>query len=138
MGISVNLNNRGFTLVEFLVAIVILMVGMLGLLQTVNYAISYNMNNQLQQAAILLADEMINKEKAKPFANVSSGVSPGLIRNKIEPRLVNGAFRNYSVLETGLQNSAIDPTVKNYEVQVSWKYKQQRYQHSISTLLSNQ
>lgn len=138
MEIYVNSNNSGFTLVEFLVSIVILMVGMLGLLQTVNYAISYNANNQLQQGAILLADELINIQKAKPFNNISSGVTPGLVRKSIEKRMISGAFKNYSVVKIGLQNSATDPTVKNYEVQVSWKYKQQRYQHSISTLLSNQ
>ena len=68
----VNTNNQGFTLIEFLVAIVILMVGLLGLLQTVNYAIVNNTTNQLRQEALLLADERMNLEKSKKFTAIST------------------------------------------------------------------
>lgn len=125
---SVNTNNSGFTLIEFLVAIVILMVGMLGLLQTVNYAIAHNMTNQLRQEALMVGDEQINLEKAKKFEAISTNT-----RSFIVPRMVNGAFRNYSVVKTG---TALTSQSTNIDLQLSWKYKGQRYVHSISSVVS--
>ncbi len=125
---SVNTNNSGFTLIEFLVAIVILMVGMLGLLQTVNYAISNNMTNQLRQEALMVGDEQINLEKAKKFEAISTNT-----RSAVVPRMVNGAFRNYSVIKT---STALTSQSTNIDMQLIWKYKGQRYVHSISSVVS--
>ncbi len=125
---SVNTNNSGFTLIEFLVAIVILMVGMLGLLQTVNYAISNNMTNQLRQEALMVGDEQINLEKAKKFEAISTNT-----RSAVVPRMVNGAFRNYSVIKT---STALTSQYTNIDMQLIWKYKGQRYVHSISSVVS--
>jgi type IV pilus assembly protein PilV len=50
-------NNRGFTLMEVLVAIVILSVGMLALLQTVNVALVHTSTNMLRDEAVQQADE---------------------------------------------------------------------------------
>lgn len=129
MGITVISNNQGFTLVEFLVAMVIMMVGILGLLQTVNYSIHHNMNNQLRYEATLLADEMMNQEKAKPFELISTTtrVYP------VNQRVVNGGFRNYSVVKTG---SNVTTQTTRVELDVSWNYKGSRYVHTISSLAS--
>lgn len=129
MGVTANTNNSGFTLVEFLVAIVILMVGLLGLLQTVNYAISHNMVNQLRQEALILGDERMNHEKAKPFAAISTNT-----RTFVVPRTINGAFRNYSVVKTG---SSLTAHSTNIDFQLFWHYKGQRYVHSISSVVAD-
>lgn len=137
---TVKSNDCGFTLVEFLVAIVILMVGMLGLLQTVNYAINHNMTNQLRQEALVLADEWMNREKVKAFDRISSpstftpNLTPPYLRSiPLNQRLVNGAFRNYSVTMTTNDTS---PQSKNIDIQVTWNYKGQRFVHSISSLVT--
>lgn len=129
MEMTVHTNNKGFTLVEFLVAMVIMMVGLLGLLQTVNYAINHNMSNQLRQEAAMLADDRMNQEKIKTFELISSPV----MRSVTVPRVVNGAFRNYSVVKT---NSDLTLQTKNIDIQVSWRYKSERFNHSISSLVS--
>ncbi len=41
-------NNRGFTLVELMMAILITVVGLMGLLQAVNLAMGYNLKSQLR------------------------------------------------------------------------------------------
>jgi type IV pilus assembly protein PilV len=128
METTVNSNNSGFTLIEFLVAIVILMVGLLGLLQTVNYAIAHNMINQLRQTALIVGDEQMNKEKLKAFDTISTITS-----TIVSPQLVNGAFRNYSVVKT---NTAPTAQSKNIDLQVTWRYKGVRYVHSVSSLVS--
>ncbi|WP_239077494.1 prepilin-type N-terminal cleavage/methylation domain-containing protein [Geobacter sp. SVR] len=122
-------DNKGFTLIEFLVAIVILMVGLLGLLQTVNYAIVHNTTNALRQEALVLADERMNLEKAKPYALIQAPY----LRNFSSSRVVNGGFRMYSVAQN---NTALASPTKNIDIQVSWRYKNQRFTHSISSLVS--
>lgn len=123
------LNNRGFTLIEFLVAVVILMVGLLGLLQAVNYAIVHNMVNQLRQTAMVLGDERMNLEKTKPF----DAITAPLVSKDAPLRLVNGAYRNYSVVKT---NSVLTSQTKNIDIQVIWYHKGVRYEHSIASLVS--
>ncbi len=129
METTVYSNNRGFTLIEFLVAVVILVVGLLGLLQAVNYAIVHNMVNQLRQTAMVLGDERMNQEKAKPFDDIQAPV----VTKDAPSRLVNGAYRNYSVVQT---NSVLTSQTKNINIQVIWRHKGVRYEHSIASLVS--
>lgn len=122
-------NSKGFTLIEFLVAIVILMVGLLGLLQTVNYAIVHNMTNQLRQSAILLADEQMQIETAKRFDVIPAS---GTVTTDVK-RLVNGAPYDYTVAMT-----YASPTTrtKSIAMQVTWTYKGKQYQHGLSSYSS--
>lgn len=128
------LNKKGFTLLEFLVAVVILTVGMLGLLETVNFAIGQNMTGFLRHEALLVADDQMGLEKTKPFEAISSAASPGKISATLVKRPVNGTFRNYSVTKTIVDSGGSDPIVKNIEMRVTWKYKQTNYTHTLSTI----
>jgi type IV pilus assembly protein PilV len=121
------LNNKGFTLIEFLVGIVILMVGMLGLLQAVNLAINSNMQNQIRNEAISVADRSMTYELAKSFDAVSTSSK----KNNDYRKVVN-SFQNFSVSRTGtsFQNS------KAINFQVSWRYRGTRYTHDIGGVVS--
>lgn len=121
-------NKRGFTLVEFLVAIVILMVGLLGLLQVVNYAIVHNMTSQLRQTALQVADERMQTEMAKGFGNIPIGVD-----NENVQRVVNGAQYTYTVDVT---NSQTTTQTISINIRVGWNYKGQAYQHAVASLIS--
>lgn len=122
------LNRAGFTLVEFLVAIVILMVGLLGLLQVVNVGYNQNMQNQVRNEAVAVADEEMAKELAKGFVNASTSTKAFSVQ-----REVLTAMKNYSVVRSGtaMQNS------KQINFQVRWRYKGAAYNHGASTVLSN-
>lgn len=120
-------SNSGFTLIEFLVSIVILMVGLLGLLQAVNVSIHHNMNSQIRLEAVSVADQALAKELAKTFDNVSTTTSTYLVS-----RQVVKAFKNFSVVRTGtlLTNS------KQVNVRVSWKNKGNHNSHETSSVVS--
>jgi type IV pilus assembly protein PilV len=125
--------DRGFTLIEFLVAILILMVGLLAILQTATTAIVHSMTTQLRNEAVVLADEQMSQEKVKVFDAISSAAPPGKISRSVASRTVYGAFRNYSVTRT---NTTATSYTKNITISVSWQYKGTRYAHSIASLVS--
>lgn len=121
-------NKKGFTLIEFLVALVILMVGLLGLLQTVNFAIVNNMTNQLRQEAITLADERMQIEIAKSYDSI-----PIAVTNETVQRIVNGAPRTYTIV---LTNTKPTGRTISIDLRLNWSYKGQQYSHAITSLVS--
>jgi len=124
-------NDNGFTLVEFLVAIVILMVGMLGLLQSLNVAIEHNLGNILRSEAVMLADDRMMLKRTKAFESISTTVSsPPAIP---VARSTRGISKSYSVQE--IVNQAT-PLSKEIIVNVSWSYKNNTYSHSLSSIIS--
>lgn len=121
-------NNSGFTLIEFVVAVLILMVGLLGLLQTVNTAISSNMVNQLRNEGVVVADQELGRQLAKGFQNASTSAANYLVTRKV----LNG-FRNYSVTRHNLPAFS---NSKQVTLTVKWKYKNTLYSHDASAVIS--
>ena len=86
---SVYSNKKaGFTLIEFCVATLIMMVGLLGLLQGVNLAIEQNLGTLIRNEAVSVADEQM--VFAKSAAATSTGFdamvtlsSPDTVSRKI-------------------------------------------------------
>lgn len=115
-------NKSGFTLVEFLVSLVILMVGLLGLLQTINFALQYNMSTQLRNEAASVGDARMSMELAKPFDLISTVTSS----KPVSRQILNG-FKNYSVTRSG-QNMT---NSKQVTVEVRWRYKNQSFTHTV-------
>ena len=53
-------DSGGFTLVEMMMAMLVLTVGLLGLLQSIQVAWQHNARNRLREEAVLLAEERMN------------------------------------------------------------------------------
>lgn len=120
-------NQSGFTLIEFCVAVLIMMVGLMGLLQAVNMATLHNLGSVLRNEAIALADENMVLAKTVTFTNLAD--SSDLIN-----RRTRSGFCNYSVNRTIMDASA---NSKEVAVRVSWRYKGNKLNHVISTLITN-
>lgn len=125
----INENSSGFTLIEFLVAIVILMVGMLGLLQSINLAMQKSVENALRAEAVIIADEAMGHARAKTtFAALST-----ITKSSQVLRSARGIQKSYSTTVAVTQ-----PTDRSKQiiVNVSWRNKGVRSNHGISSIVS--
>jgi type IV pilus assembly protein PilV len=131
-GIHVMINSKnGFTILEFLVAMVILSVGLLGLLQCINLAMEKNLENIYRTEAVTLASDRMMQKRSKSFVSISTTVAdpPKVALG----RATRGIFRNYSVQEIITQST---PKSKEIVINISWKNKGKSFSHSISSFVS--
>jgi len=127
-------NQAGFTLIEFCIAVFIMMIGLLGLNQAINVASMNNLGNLLRNEAISLADEQMLLTKSSvynepTFAAMSS--SSALVRRKTRT-----GFTNFSVVRT-VPSTATSPNSKEVILRVSWRIKGVKLNHTLSTLITN-
>ena len=127
-------DNKGFTLIEVMVAIFIMMIGILALLQTVNLAIAFNNGTKLRNDAIIYADQAVGIERTKLF---SAARTPNTtITHKSGLGSVNYFINCTSVALTS-HSLASDKIAgaKNLKVTVSWPEKGVTKTHSITTTI---
>ncbi len=122
--------QQGFTLIEFLVAIVILMVGLLGLLQVINVAVDQNLGNVFRNEAVTVVDEKMMEKKAKAFISLSTGTGP---RTSTVQRNVRGIDKAYSVTEL---ITDVTPSSKQITIDARWTKKGANFIHSATSVVS--
>ncbi len=129
--------DAGFTLIEFCVATLILMVGLLGLLQAVNLAIQQNLGTMLRNEAVSVADEQM------VFAKTSESTTSGYITvaqgatvksASTVNRKIRGANFTYTInrSDTGMSDKT-----KEVVIQVSWTYRDKTVSHNAASLISS-
>lgn len=141
----VNSNNEaGFTLIEFCVATLIMMVGLLGLLQAVNMATVHNLGSLLRNEAITLADDRMVRAKSKVFDDASftaldsdTGSTTNIyndtaVTSTLVSRSARAGFANYSVV---LAVTAAGSNTKELTSRVVWRYKGNKLSHTISSIV---
>lgn len=141
-------NNRGFTLIEILVAMFILLVGMLALLNSAAVIIENNLINVLRDEAVRIAEQRMGELKNTPFDSLTAGgwgaLSAGAWTANCQT--IQRSFRSiqnfpYAVCERVVDLSA---DTKQIDIAVGWNYKgtgaiaptQRKYQHGISSTVS--
>ncbi len=124
-------NNRsGFTLLEVLVAILIIMAGMMALLSAATTAISLNLDNMLRDEAVQVSDSRMRVVKGNqaatlslPFQNLSIvSTRMSKLRSKSTPYTVT------------LSSSPTGGNANILRVSVSWNYKSKTKRHELITL----
>lgn len=130
MKISKLNKQDGFTLLEVLVAFLILMFGMMALLSATTIAIDLNLDNIMKDEAVQIADEKMRVVKANkaatfsaPFQNVSTTTTQ------------LSKLRGKSTLYTAtLSSSSTGGSSNLLTVLISWKFKGLNKRHEFSTL----
>lgn len=113
-------NNKGFTLVELLVALVIVAVGMFGVLESINVTLQHNLKNELRNEGVRLGEKYMTDLRGRPFDKLSTSYTPFN-----EAVRVRGASKNFRV-ERSMQILNYDgtqPSTKQLTVQVKWAYR---------------
>lgn len=124
-------NISGFTLVELLVAMAILLIGLLGLLNSVEIAMEHNLKNQMRGEVTRIAEEAMSDMRARPFDSVSA-------TTMVIPTKLRNIQRSYTVKRTivAIPNPTATTTSRQYHVDVKWLYKNVSTTHSIVTVRS--
>ena len=122
------LDNSGFTLLEIMVAFVILTIGLLGLLETVNVSIMHNMSNKLRSDAVMVADQVMMADRAGNFADLATG-------SWLKKSGVSGV--EYTVTRTVTPQVPGMSSTGSLTVTVAWLEKGRQKQHSLTTLIRN-
>lgn len=130
-------NNRGFTLIELLAAMVITMVGLLGLLQAINVAMEHNLKNQLRDEAVLIAEQWMGNLKTRGFSQLSGVSDPS---QQFSPKTVSSQLRArnvaYTVNRQCASLNAPASTAARLTVTVTWNVKGTSYTHTVISLRS--
>lgn len=111
--------KKGFTLIEIMVAILILTTGFIVALQIFSVSFSIEKFNQLRTQAALLAQEKVESLYSQSYINIAVG-------NVVEPQLEE-PFELFSrdttvtYVDANLDDSVVDAGLKKIEVVVSWQ-----------------
>lgn len=124
---TVPLNNRGFTLIEVVVAILIMMVGLLGLLAAIDLAMDMNTRDYMRDEAVRVGERAMNATKSTAYNSIAVG---GPTTQTISTN-IRGVAKNYNVATTVEQL----PSSKHISIVVNWTYKGQTYYHGIDSVV---
>ena len=144
-------NEAGLTLVEVMMALLILLLVFTGLFQTALLSIDHNMRNILRDEAVKVAAMQMQQEENQPFAALVSSASsipagsdcPGSITTG---QVIQRNFRNMSkdfclsevcVDLDGDGDCASDDAASNTKqltVTVGWRWKGEDFTHTVRTL----
>jgi len=97
-----------------MIAMLIMIIGLLGLLQALIYAADTNAKNLLRDEAVQVSDSMLNLTKAKPFGLLSTVYATKKIQSNIRKGVTFNADITTSPL--GIDSSKLI-------VKVAWTYK---------------
>jgi prepilin-type N-terminal cleavage/methylation domain-containing protein len=134
------INNKGVTLVEVMISLVIFLIVFMGLMQTALLSIDGNVRNVQRDEAIAIANGELDDLKNVPFGTIAAGTNC---------RTVSRDFRNiskqFNLCDTITDLPDPDGTVKTKSITVviGWNHKNEttaqlptnrEFQHSITTL----
>jgi len=128
MRLTVSQKNRGFTLIEVLVAICILVIGMLAVLSALVTTMEQNLNNLSMDEAVRIAEETMNGLRNSSFVTLMTG-------NSAVTRNFRNFTRTFNVVWTVTNLSASSRTI---QVVVSWTHKGILHEHSVTSIMSSE
>jgi prepilin-type N-terminal cleavage/methylation domain-containing protein len=155
----VMLNKRGMSLVEVMIALLVMLLVFFALMQTALVGIDSNMLNSLRSEAVNVAEMRMNEARNEPFTGIVSDASSplsdydsscssgcndcpaGFSTGKCRCRSVKSISEfkfcsNLQCGELGGDNNCATNDADNRQIIVSvgWKWKGNDYRHTITTI----
>lgn len=122
-------NERGFTLIEMLMAMLVMTVGLLGLLQSVQSAYRQILSDRVREEAVALAEEQMHDWRRLSFKNIT-----GDTKLSSKGREIGGTKRDFKVTRKKEPPGPATPPTTKMTVSVSWEIEESTLRHSIYTL----
>jgi type IV pilus assembly protein PilV len=119
-------NNRAFTLIEVLVALVILTISMLGILEAMVVAMQQNLEIYSRDESVRIAQQTMNELRNTPFESLVGGTMDVWRKYKQANRKFT-INTNFTVLSANSYSARVD---------VTWKVNTEDRTHSISSIIS--
>ena len=113
---------------EMLMAMLIMAVGLLGLLQSVNVAYEHNTRNRLRNEAVLVGEEEMNRFRSRGYDAITAA-------NAVSTVARGGAGGTKYFMVTKQYNSAGGDS-KKLKVAIGWSFKRVSTVHVIYSLKS--
>jgi type II secretory pathway pseudopilin PulG len=123
-------NEKGTSLVEILIALLLTAIVFTGLIQTSLLVTNKNVENILRDEAVSIAEEAMSAARNTSFSTLASGATETITRDF---RGVTG-FEFYTLRTV----TPLDVNNRGVEITVSWIRKGLNYEHTISTVVRKQ
>jgi len=129
-------DKKGLTLLEVMIALVVLLLVSLALMQTALVSINSNMTNILRDEAVSIAEQRMNEARNTPFAALAGTTNATVFRN----------FRNVTNFPYTVTTAVSDLNLDNKQINVTvtWEWREKTvangnpYTHRISTIMRRQ
>jgi len=121
--------DSGFTLVEAMVAIVMLFISMMAILWALSMAVQHNMQNLMMDEAVKIGNQQMNTLRDAGFAALATN-NVGISATR--------TFRNTNIVYNvtwSVQNLSTSNS-RAVQVMVRWVWKNVNHQHAISSIVS--
>lgn len=132
------LNKKGMTLIEVMIALIILLIVMLALMQTVTLGINSNVSNLLRDEATNIAELRITELRNKLFTDGILAATAGT--DEVPP--VTREFRNFAVDFRPRRTIAdLDGDNKRVDITITWEWRNRTvasgnpYTYTVSTIV---
>jgi len=136
------LNNKGMSLIEMFIALVIILITSLAMMSTALLGIQTNMANSLRDEAVGVAEAKMNELRNLQFT--ADGIHASLAATgaggTAEPsvaRMIRASSFTFSVRKT-IVDVGTAGDLKQVTIAVTWTFKGQNYTHSITSILKRQ
>jgi len=152
--LSLPRDERGFTLVEMMISMVVILIVLLGLVQAALLSIEHNVRNQLRDEAVRVAEQRMNgvlvdtgNNRMQGLRNLpftDAGLNQGLNCFTVQ-RNIGNVQRPFTVCTT--IGDVLPGETKSVQVSVGWDFKGEitlanrqiptnnEYQHTIMTII---
>ena len=122
-------NNKGFTFIELLVAMAILLISMTAILDFVVKYHRINMENTMRTEAMRIAEARMEDLRNTDFSLLVSGAEPSVQRT----------IRNLNLFyQVAWTVSALSANSAAIQVSVTWSFRGINHRHAASTIVSTE